>query len=251
MRKYLLLMPLTMLAAGCPVTQPQDTPVEQLRQIEPQTQRGYWLYVPSCYAADRDWPLVVTLHGTHGWDSSAAQIKEWKSLAEQQGFLVAAPDLRSVQGILPVLPGAWEQDLADDDKAILAMMDDVAARYRVDRKRVLLTGFSAGGYPLYYTGLRHPERFRMLIARACNSDIDLFEKIPLTDEVKKMPILIFWGKDDLSEIARQSWQAFRWLRYHKCYETRQMTTKGGHLRRPEIAWDQWQRQMGEEEGSRQ
>ncbi len=230
---------------GCPVTQSQDTPISPTKQREASTRRVYRLYVPSYYDENRSWPLVVTLHGTHGWDSSRAQIKEWKALAEAKGFIVAAPALKSVQGILPVLKGPWFKDLASDERSILSVIDEVSDNYNVDPNAVLLTGFSAGGYPLYYVGLRNPDRFNMLVARACNSSEDIFETIEVTEQVRQMPIVIFWGKDDLNRIADQSWAAYRWLRENRCFSTSKQKTQGGHLRRPALAYRFWSKQLPE------
>jgi len=233
------------LVAGCPVTQPQDTPVSPKLRTVAETGERYWLYVPSYYEDTRDWPLVVTLHGTHGWDGSKRQIMEWKFLAEQHGLIVIAPRLRSVQGILPVIPKVWRSDLEKDERSILSAMDHVAQHYCIDPNSVLLTGFSAGGYPMYYTGLRHPERFSMLIARACNSRIDLFEEIELTDRARQLPIFIFWGKDDLQDLRDQSWQAFRYLRERGFSRTRKKKIRGGHIRHPEIAYRYWRAYLPE------
>lgn len=243
MLRYVALLCLLVVLAGCPVTQRQDTPVAAVERIEAGTGRHYWLYVPSYYDDRRDWPLVITLHGTHGWDNARAQIKEWKFLAEQRGLIIAAPVLRSVQGILPVVGSLWRKDLQADERAVLAVIDEVSAKYRVDPKAVLLTGFSAGGYPLYYVGLRNPGRFDMLIARACNSSTKLLEHIEPTDEARRLPIVIFWGKDDLREIQAQSWQAFRFLREHRFFETRRKEIRGGHLRRPERAYAFWRERL--------
>jgi len=238
MRGAVLLLPLVVAVAGCPVTQPQDTPVSALLRTESATGRGYWLYVPSDYEGQRDWPLVVTLHGTHGWDSARAQIKEWKFLAEQRGLIVAAPKLRSVQGILPVVEKVWFEDLRRDERVVLAVINEVKSNYNIDPKAVMLTGFSSGGYPLYHVGLRHPEQFSMLVARSCNSDMRIFERITLSDAARKLPIFIYWGRDDPG-IAGQSWQAFRWLREHRCFQTERRKIRGGHQRRPEIAYEHW------------
>jgi len=229
--------------SGCPVTQPQGTPVPQVLQTEPNTGAKYWLYVPSTYKPDRAWPLAVTLHGTHGWDGADPQIREWKRLAEDKGFLVAAPELKSVQGILPVVKGLWFKDLQDDERKVLAVIDAICDKYKVDRKTVLLTGFSAGGYPLYYIGLRNPQRFLMLIARACNSDIDLLESVKLTDETRKLPIVIYWGKDDLGPIQDQSWMAFRYLRERGFKLAEKEEFRGGHLRKPDLAYDYWAKHL--------
>jgi poly(3-hydroxybutyrate) depolymerase len=235
----LLFLPLIAVLSGCPVTQPQETPVPTLRRESAQTHSSYWLYVPSNYKPDRDWPLVVTLHGTHGWDSSVAQISEWKALAEQKGMIVVAPDLRCVQGILPVVRSLWYKDMATDETNVLAIIDEICGQYRIAPKSILLTGFSAGGYPMYYIGLRHPERFSMLVARSCNSDVGLFEKIELTDAARRLPIMVFWGRDDMG-IQKQCWGAVEYLKTHGFKNVHLKMVKGGHLRRPDLTYAYWQ-----------
>ena len=237
--RWMTLLVLLLPMAGCPQPFHPDTPVDPRVVREPTTDREYWLYLPSYYSDDRDWPLVVTLHGTFGWDSARAQVAEWKYVAEEKGFIVAAPKLRSVQGIIPVVKSWWYKDLEKDERMILATIDDLRSRYRVDEKAVLLTGFSAGGYPLYHAGLRNPTRFNMLIARACNSDIGLFERLDFTDQTRTLPVAIYWGKDDLKAIRDQSWQAFEYLRRRECFATTRKQVKGGHLRRPELAYRLW------------
>jgi len=236
--QYVLMLSLAF-AAGCPVTQSQDVPAPALKCVEPITGEKYWLYVPSNYSRDRDWPLVVTLHGTNPWDGYTRQIKEWKALAEDKGLIVVAPRLLSSQGILPVSRGRWYEDLQRDERVILAAMDDVSSRYRIDRQAVLLTGFSAGGYALHYVGLRNPERFSMLIARSCNSDVRMLEdQVKLTDAARRLPIMLFWGKED-PVMTDQGWAIFEYLRLHRCFETRKGEIRGGHLRRPELAYRYW------------
>ena len=237
-RTWVLLAAWSVLLGGCPVPQPRP-PGKVLSAREAANGAKYYYYVPTYYSEDRDWPLVVTLHGTHGWDGPKRQVLEWGALAERRGFLVAAPTLQSVQGILPVPVDWWLRDLEEDERNVLAVIDELCRKYpRIDPEAVLLTGFSAGGYPLYYIGLRNAERFHMLIARDCNSSIKLFERIKLTDRARSLPIAIFWGKDDVG-IREESWEALAWLRRHRCYGTRRKKVPGGHFRRPELAYQIW------------
>jgi len=241
MPRHIMLLPLLAFLTGCPVTQRLDTPVQPFRAVEPRTGVEYWVYVPSYHSKNRTWPLVITLHGTFGWDGPQRQLMEWQWLAEERGLIVAAPALKSVQGITPVVRSLWYDDLARDERVILSLIDELTEKYRLDGdpRAILLTGFSAGGYPMYYAGLRNPGKFGMLAARACNSSIDIFEKIPPTAEARRMPIFLFWGKDDLPELQRQSWQAFRYLREHGFAHTQKKEVSGGHLRRPEVAYEAW------------
>lgn len=231
--------------AGCPVWQDQSTPISQMRMTEPMTGRSYWLYVPSYYDARQAWPLVVTLHGTVPWDDSDRQIKEWKALAEAEGFIVVAPALHSPQGILSVPLDQRMEQLARDEEIILATMRDVSGRYTIDPDSIVLSGFSAGGFPMYYVGLKHPDRFAALVARACNSDVRVFEQIELTDQALEMPVYILLGRSDLAPIREQSWAAYRWLMRRGVRNTEMVRMSGGHIRIPNVAWTRARQHLGE------
>ncbi|MFW6153974.1 MAG: hypothetical protein ACOC95_02040 [Planctomycetota bacterium] len=233
------------LLAGCPVVQPQDTPVDQRLAQSAVGDEAHWLYVPSTYRPSRPVPLVITLHGTYGFDSASAQIREWKALAERHGFIVAAPPLQSVQGILPRIPSLWYSDLARDEETILNLLQDVTRDYRIARdgstgkRLVLLTGFSAGGYPMYYTGLRNPSLFHALVARAANCDDGIFERVEVIPELRQLHVIIYYGRADLLIIPSQSRAAFGWLREHGVTNAELHQVSGGHWRHPEYAWDFW------------
>jgi len=231
---------------GCVPPVP-ESPFPSQRLKEPVTGTGYTLYLPSYYSKDRQWPLVIPLHGTYGFDSPDWQATEWTDIAEKHGLIVAAPDLRSVQGILPKNKTLWFNDLAADERAILALIDEVCAKYNADPKAVLLEGFSAGGFPLYYTGLRNPDKFSMIVGGAANWDESIFNVVLDKDgnaspQARALQIGIFYGKDD-NFVASQAWEAFAWLRKHKFYNTGKepREVKGGHRRRPDTAYEMWLR----------
>jgi phospholipase/carboxylesterase len=243
-KKAKKLVPFLLLAAccaGCPVLSSQDVPVPATRNRDPATDAAYWLYVPEDYAPEKAFPLAIVLHGTRApaYDTADKQINEWKRLAEDENFIVAAPVLDSVQGILPVIKPLWRKDLDRDERVILSLLNHLSGKYNIDCGRVLLTGFSSGGYPLYYTGLRNPTRFNALVADACNSSLDIFENVELTDEARETPIFIFWGKDDFRSIQREGWQAFRYLRERGFKRTHRKEIEGGHFRRPGRVYDFW------------
>lgn len=261
------------LLPGCVPPQP-ETPFPAVHLTEPTTGRSYALYVPSYYTKDQAWPLVVALHGTFGFDSPDWEITSWKDVAEKRGLIVAAPELRSVQGIMPVEKEQWLKDLDSDEKAILAVIDDVRSRYNIatiqdkppvahkgnipvatkphkpggagpaqtaSRPAILLSGFSAGGFPLYYTALRNPERFHMMIAMGANSSPDIFERVSIVPELLLLHIAIVFGRDDLKKVQDESWQAYAWLRSEKvrCFQTERRQAPAGHLRRPELQYQLW------------
>jgi len=223
---------------GCAVTQPQDAPAPEIVGSEPRTGREYSLYVPAGYDAGRKWPLVITLHGTFLFDGHRDQIREWKMLAEENGFIAAAPRLRSTQGILPRIGSLWYEDLAADEKTILALLDLLEARYAIDANNVLLTGFSSGGYPMYWTGLRNPGQFSMLVARAGNCDTGMLDRIRLGPGAQKLPVAMIYGTTDLWMLRNQTFEAYEYLTQHGVPASIK-PVGGGHWRHPEVACALW------------
>lgn len=278
--------------AGCVPPTP-ETSYPSLHMTEPRTGTEYTLYVPSYYSKDQAWPLVIPLHGTHGWDSADWQVTAWKDVAETQGLIVAAPKMRSVQGIMPVIKEQWLRDMQADEQAILGVIDDVSAKYNITtidespprqpkpahgtrpgaklttkttpattpasdpttgpttapgsykRPAILLTGFSAGGYPMWYTGLRNPTRFHMLIAMGADSSPEIMQRVPIQPDMRLLHITIIFGMDDPKPVQDQSWQAYGWLRSNevRCYQTVRLEVKGGHMRRPELQYEVWRKSL--------
>jgi len=235
MQRWFILPVLVCLLSGCPVT--QERPRGEIAHLK---EPDYYLYVPTWYTDELDWPVVITLHGSDLWDGPLRQAEEWGALAEKHGFIIISPKLSGAEGILLVSLKTRLEQLARDDEAILASLEEVAGNYNIDRKSVMLSGFSAGGYPMWYTGLSHPEKFQLLVARACNSSIDLLEAVEITDRARQLRVFMFWGKDDLMPIQKQGWQAWRYIRERGLFNSEMKEISGGHLRRPDIACKYWQ-----------
>jgi len=227
------LLALLALTAGCPVTLhrvPGDT--ELLK--EPATRTPYYLYVPSWHRQDRQWPLVVTCHGTHPWDSALQQICEWRGLAEQLGVIVVAPELKAVSSVGLVPPERQLLLQQQDEKAILNIVRRAIAAFNVKPSWVFLTGWSGGGYDVYYTGLRNPNVFRALASRMGNFDPDYMQGV--TDRLNPyQPVFVFFGSEDLDPIRQQCRQAADWLKAHGMKRVKLREVAGIHRRQPEVA----------------
>lgn len=235
--------------AGCSAWGGQDTGVQEFQRVEPVTRSRYYLYVPGDYSSERAWPLVVTLHGARARDSAKAQVRQWKALAEKHGFIVLAPSLESPGGILPVSRSARRAALDKDEKRVLAGIDDVKGRYRIDARAVMITGYAAGGYPLYYIALRNPGLFNAVAAGMCRFDRELVKAVPVTEAVRRTPVLIYFGKashpvhSKWSRVASDSWAAFRYLRESRCFKAEIDDVRGGNQRRPDVAYSFWKKHL--------
>jgi phospholipase/carboxylesterase len=118
---------------------------------------GFSVYVPETWDGHASMPLVVALHGGHGHGRDF--LWTWLREARTRGVIVLAPTSRDRTWSL--MPGA------DVDAGPLhEMVESVAARYAVDRTRVLLTGMSDGATYALLLGLRDGTPFTHL-APAC------------------------------------------------------------------------------------
>lgn len=143
------------------------------------------LYLPEKYQAvgRRRWPLLCFLHGAgergtdlalvakHGPPKLAAQKKEFP-------FILVSPQCPPGQ--------IW------DDAALLALLDHVRDRFRVDTHRVYLTGLSMGGYGTWSLGLKRPERFAA-IAPVCGGGTYADILLANPDQRRAMRSLGVWA----------------------------------------------------------
>lgn len=118
---------------------------------------GLSLYVPEAREGSAPMPLVVALHGGHGHGRDF--LWSWLSEARSRGVLLLAPTSRDRTWSIMGGPDV-------DADALGEMVDAVAARYPVDRGRVLLTGMSDGATYALLCGLRAGVPFTHL-APAC------------------------------------------------------------------------------------
>jgi len=118
---------------------------------------GFSLYVPEQWDGRAPMPLVVALHGGsgHGRDF----LWSWLSNGRSRGMLVMTPTARD--RTWSIMGG---EDV--DAEPLRQMVETVAARYPVDRARVLLTGMSDGATYTFLCGLREGMPFTHL-APAC------------------------------------------------------------------------------------
>lgn len=107
-------------------------------------------------------PVLVFLHGYGSSGENAISLTRMVEPALARGYAVLAPDglPRSTDGSGPAswnfYPGWSGRDEAGFLKDVVA---DAAHRFGVDSDRVLLSGFSAGGFMVNYLACSTPEAF--------------------------------------------------------------------------------------------
>ena len=127
-------------------------------------ERGYLVRVPPG-ATDDPLPVVVALHGGGG---NASQFKRGSGLdevADREGFLAVYPfgtgrrRDRMLTWNAGDCCGVAQSEDVDDVAFIVAVVDHVAERWPVDRRRVYATGHSNGGMMAYRLAAEAGDRF--------------------------------------------------------------------------------------------
>jgi predicted peptidase len=176
--------------------QPTNNPIMQQEvqfkaRVTKQIPLNYLLYLPRNYdqKGEKHWPLVLYLHGagergtnltlvaTHGPPKLAARNQVFP-------FIIVSPQCPSGQ--------RWEDD------SLIALLDHVTAKYKVDTRRVYLTGLSMGGYGTWSLAVNHPGRFAAA-APICGggNGIDvLLAEGARKSALQSLPIWAFHGAKD-------------------------------------------------------
>ncbi|MCY2926799.1 MAG: hypothetical protein NT031_15445 [Planctomycetota bacterium] len=233
----LLLPILTLLtliaAAGCSVPQDQNTRTWQRLEFDSVTHKGYWLFVPDTYTPAKPSPLIVTCHGTPPFDVANDHIREWKKIAEEYNCILLAPDMSGTDGIIGDGP---VPAMKESENTVLSLISMVGYRYNIDMANIMLTGFSGGGFPTYWVGLRNPDVFRVVVLRSCDFCDYNLDGWFSPDAAGKQAIKIYYGEFDPAPIKVQSQSGMAFLTSRGFALAPEDIVPGiWHERRPEVA----------------
>ena len=144
----------------------------------------YLLFLPEGYGQKKQrWPVILFLHGAGERGSDLNLVKKHgpPKIVETRKdfpFIVVSPQCPAV---------AW---WTDENEVLINLLDDIVARYSVDKERIYLTGLSMGGYETWTLTSAYPERFAA-IAPICGGG-----KVFMADKLKDVPVWAFHGAKD-------------------------------------------------------
>jgi phospholipase/carboxylesterase len=171
---------------------------------------AYSLYVPENYSSDRQWPLIICMHG--GYGAGNEYVWTWLRSARTKGFILLSPKS---------LAETWTMTMGSPDtRSIMQMLDQVQDTYAVDRSRIYLTGLSDGGIFTYIMGLERHELFAGIapVAGALHMGADAMLR---TGTGKELPIFVIHGVHDFIfpvTFTRQTNALLKQLGYDVKYE---------------------------------
>lgn len=160
------------------------------------TLQPYSMYIPEDLDRKRKYPLLVYLHGSSRDDTELSEVKFLQQVPE---FLVLAPFGRGMSNFY----------LSEESrKDVLEAIADASDNYPVDPSRIVLSGFSMGGYGVYRMYDYAPSRFVALAVLGGEPSVDPglqtkddkpdYSNEKLLPVFSKVPIFIFHGRQDMN-----------------------------------------------------
>jgi phospholipase/carboxylesterase len=178
-------------------------------------------------AGDGPHPTIVAMHG---WGSNVLDLLGLAPYIARGQCMMLCPqgpvevEIGAVNGYgwYPLRMGA-PPDMEAMGRAadrLMRFVDAAIERYPVDRRKLIVMGFSQGGVMAYNLAIRHPERFAALVALSTWFPEELAEYADNRDALAQLPTLVQHGRaDDMIEItkARQSVERLRALKLPLTY----------------------------------
>lgn len=160
--------------------------VERVLELPEGDRVEYLFYLPEDYDTDeKPRPLMLFLHGRGESRGPLSLVAKWgpPRMVQQGGKL---PYIL----VSPQCPNDDRWAAPTQQAKILQLLDYVEANFRVDRRRVYLTGLSMGGYGTWRLAADHPKRFAAAAPMCGGGDPKDAERL------KDVPIWIFHGDQD-------------------------------------------------------
>lgn len=170
---------------------------------------SYLLYLPRNYEAARRraWPLIIFLHGAGEIGESPNDLP-----ALRRHGIPRIVEEREDFPFICVSPQCTRQYWTKFYmRALPQLLDDLSARYRIDQRRIYLTGISMGGYGAWHLAATCPERFAAVVP-FCGGGLPSFGFPEETTKLVGLPIWTFHGKNDSIVPLRETMKVVEALR---------------------------------------
>src|ERR1039457_7114858 len=147
-----------------------------------------------------------TLIAVHGFGANALDLLGLAPYVADGRFMVICPQgpmevpIGPTRGYawFPIRMGATPDRAAIDDanKMLTAFLNAALQKYPVDRKKLVVLGFSQGGVMAYRLALRNPWKFAALVALFPSFTPDWKEEVSYPAALEAIPTLVQHGRAD-------------------------------------------------------
>ncbi len=161
--------------------------------------RSRWkVTLPEDYDASEKIPLIVVLHG--GGADMNEPIERWMSAADEVGAILLTPQGGEKKG-----EGRfeWGRDLDDIESRVMDAIEAAMDKHKIDDRKIVLAGFSQGGWAAWGVAMRNPEMFCGIIP-VCGRFAAESESMLEGEELDNFHVYIMAGDEDDDAILKSN-----------------------------------------------
>jgi len=195
MRKMILIPGLALICIANGGAIRAETPKQTAATLDTQVRvkLNYWLYLPEDYDKNASSPLLLFLHGAGERGDDLNQVKKHgpPKLIDQGKsfpFIVVSPQCPEHR--------SWLFEVVQ----LTALLDEIVAKYKVDRERIYVTGLSMGGFGTWALAAYTPQRFAAIVPICGGGEVSM------TRVLSHLPVWAFHGAKDPAVPLQRSQQ---------------------------------------------
>src|SRR5580704_15822410 len=158
----------------------------------------YVLFVPADYKNDKAYPCILFLHGSGETLDAAKPESNGKQAKVGLGPVVLKQEKTFPAFV--IFPQSqkrtWAAD-SDDGKRAMAILEAVQKDYKIDDKRLYLTGLSMGGFGTWSFAAKYPDKWAAIVpicGAADFRDKDAAKAKAVAAKIKDIPCWCFHGE---------------------------------------------------------
>lgn len=173
--------------------------VEKARRLkDDRVEPAFKVVLPKRYDKEHAAPLLVVLHPWGGDMNETAE--RWKQAADRIGAILLVP-----QGTFRVADGGyrWDESFANVESQVIEAIDEISRKHMIDESKIIVAGFSQGGWAAFGLARKHPTRIRGALS-ICGKFDDEFASASRNKALKKLRVVIMIGEEDEQEILESN-----------------------------------------------
>ncbi|MFN8306468.1 MAG: prolyl oligopeptidase family serine peptidase [Ferruginibacter sp.] len=168
--------------------------------------REYYVHVPQSYTGNSPVPAVFMLHGTSGDGEDFYTRSGWRQVGEDENIITVFPsswrycindngEIKNTTKWNTPPDADWTfcpgQTPRNDIKFLSTIITELNAKFKIDNKRIYLSGFSNGGQMAAKCVIELSDRFAAIVENAGSFYIDT-----MYTPKRKLPVLFQKGNED-------------------------------------------------------
>jgi polyhydroxybutyrate depolymerase len=216
-RLGLMILVMALRTPDSALARPEATDPEYVLEVDGLWRR-YLVHTPPGYTGLSPLPVVIGFHGRFGHAEGFRLQSGMNNVADRYQFIVVYPDGTGPPGQQSWNAGPSRDDFAsqmnvDDVNFVRVMLDDLAARYAIDPKRVYAVGMSNGAMFCHRLGVELSDRIAAIGSVAGLLGVDALPP------PRPVPVIDFHGTADplvpfaLTSLTINWWKAVNGCRF--------------------------------------